>query len=109
MKALVLGSRTWEMTDKETGEIRSGVKLTYIDPVAEEAGDVRGFHPMALSGPGSMASEVKDIPGIYELDIRMRPGQANRPTLSLVGCSFVQSVNIAEIVNDVPASPRQKS
>ena len=109
MKVLVLSARDWEMADDD-GEIRRGVKFSYVDPLEEATGSgAEGVPPMAISGPATLKPKVKEVPGVYELEFRQRPGKNNRPVLTLVDATFVKGVNIAEIVNRSTSPTGRKS
>lgn len=105
MRALVLSSRLWELTDDD-GQIRKGIKISYVDPEGEDDPNGEGLPPMSLSGPATMGESLRSVPGVYDLDLRMRPGKNNRPVISLAGATLVEGVDIAKIVKSAKPTGR---
>lgn len=98
MKALVLCVRKYAFRDDEGREVR-GVTVDYIEPSSPGSGDRRGLPVFNMTADEDCDSAFSKLPGVYDLDIQMRPGKANRPTLRLVGAHFVKDVDIAKLTN----------
>lgn len=100
-KALVLSVRRYDFTDEKDGRQLTGVTVEYLDPESEltSPGDRRGLPVFTVGGSVDLDKEFSAVPGVYDLDFRMKPGLKGRPTLQLSGAHLVQGVKCAEIVN----------
>lgn len=100
-KVLVLSVRRFNFTSEKSGELIRGITVEYIDPGSElvGAGDRRGLPAFSIGGDLSLDGSFTAVPGVYEIDLRMRPGLKGRPTLQLSGATLVKGVKSAEILN----------
>lgn len=112
-RVLILSVRAYNFTNDE-GTVVEGGTVTFIEPTvpADESRGIRGVPVMTLNcdksllpaltlpvdqGTGVSSTPVPPLPGVFDLEMAMRPGKGNRPVLSLVGVRFVSPVNLAKI------------
>jgi len=94
-KVIVLGhSKPYDFTN-ETNERLTGVKVTFINGVPSEQPGCVGFLPLQISLDPSVLDELKDLPGIYEVNYAMKPGKNNMPVATISSFKFVKPFVIA--------------
>lgn len=89
----VLYASQWTMTDENTGEVRTGVTVWYLDNTPVNTPKERGVVPVKQSAPIDTWGEFHTVPGAYELSFVPRQGKSahggSQTTLKLTGASFV--------------------
>lgn len=106
-RVVVLSVRRYGFQNDE-GELVEGCTVTFLDPSAapDPTGTSLGLPVMNINGSLAIFDEFErrtgveplaSLPGVFDLDMAMRPGKRNRPTLSLVGVQFVAAVNFEKI------------
>ena len=96
---VLLSARRYDFKD-DAGKQVDGVTLTYITEDVETDGDTRGCQPMSVAGSSLVWSKLRDVPGVYDLDFKQRPGPNGKPTLKLVDLAFVSRVEM--VPNELP-------
>jgi len=97
MLAIVLGYRRYSFADDKTGELIEGFTLDYVDPFTHHLSEDRhGLPCFSISTRNALALEA--VPGVYELDIQMRPGKGNKPTMTLLSAEFRGNADFVKIV-----------
>jgi hypothetical protein len=91
MKCLVFSARRYSFNDDQ-GQPVNGVKLFYLTGDVSAAGDTRGAEVMNISGPLDLWPQVGDLPGIYDVDFRQRPGRNGKPSLQVAALTFIEKV-----------------
>lgn len=87
---LVLSARAYKFTDKETGEVRQGVTVYYINnltPVVGEDG-TRGCPPIKCNFNSSVLGKFSTVPGIYDLKFTLVPGSMGRTNVHYEDAAF---------------------
>ena len=87
-RCLVLCARRYSFKD-EGGRQVDGVTLSYLTGDREDGSDRRGMEPLTISGDQRLYSELQELPGVYELDFKQRPGKNGRPTLQVASVRFL--------------------
>ena len=87
-KCLILSARRYSFVDDQGKQVE-GVKATYLTGDQATGGDTRGVEPMSISAPLDTWGQLGELPGVYKMDFRQRPGKGGKPTLTLVGFEFV--------------------
>ena len=98
MKLILLSAKPWAMADEKTGEMRSGVVIHYSDGQAANSSQERGIFPMKISAGADLWSQLGALPGVYECDLKMRPGREGKASLTLVGVKFVEPLSLAAVL-----------
>ncbi len=71
------------------GSRLKGMKLQYITDYIEATENAQGTPIMMATAPHEAKTGLGAVPGVYEIDFRMRPGKDNKPTLTPVSLAFV--------------------
>ena len=98
---VLLSARRYDFKD-DAGKQVEGVTLTYITENVETDGDTLGCQPLSVAGASSVWASLGEVPGVYDLDFKQRPGPKGKPTLQLVGLKFVAPV---ELMQDAVPKP----
>jgi hypothetical protein len=88
---IVLNSRSYDFTDDQ-GKIVKGSNVTYLTGDVEASTQLKGVSTMTVSATDEVMSQLQELPGVYELDFKQRPGKNNRPTLTLTACKFMKAL-----------------
>lgn len=84
-KILILGIKPYNFVNKETGEVISGTKVSYISKHKSEHGHL----PIQISVDETIVKDITKFPGVYNCNYAMLPGKNNKPTPTIVGFKFV--------------------
>jgi len=94
-QCIILAARRYDFKD-DTGKHVEGITLTYITDFVEVEGDTRGCQPLSVTAPILVWSSLTQVPGVYDLDFRQRPGPKGKPTLQLCKLNFVAPVELLD-------------
>ena len=79
---LVLRVSRYRLTDKETGEIIEGCKVTYCDGLeGSNLQNSRGIDIVTSNMPYAVFDAVVEVPAYYSIDFAMRPNGKGQPML----------------------------
>lgn len=92
-KVLVTGIKTYNFTNKETGQVVQGMKVSFLNGQPTTAQSEVGYLPMQSSLSLECAKDFKEIPGIYEANYELVAGKGNKATLAITGFEFVKAVS----------------
>lgn len=81
-KILVLSANVWSFTDKQTGEVKSGVSIEYIADKVEENGK-RGYFTLKASLNNDFIPKLVNVPGVYEAEFSIKPGSNRQSIVSI--------------------------
>lgn len=98
---VVLGAKSYDFKNND-GQAVTGIKLTYLDS-PESVADfetTRGYSPLVLSAPIELWEEVKFVPGIYDIDFRMKPDSKGKPTLQVTNLEFKSCIKFEQCDED---------
>lgn len=98
MKLILLSAKPWTMADEKTGELRSGVVVHYSDGIAASSPQERGIFPMKISASADLWGQLQTLPGVYECDLKMRPGRDGKASLTLAGVKFIDSLSLVSVL-----------
>jgi len=96
-KHIVTGIKPYKFADQETGELRQGVKVYYLDDEPEDSEGAKGFFPLNLSITGDHVSRFSAVPGVYDLDFKQRSDKYGKPILKLRNVDFIESVELPTV------------
>lgn len=99
-KGVVIYANPWSMIDEKTGKGMEGITVEYLacenlNPVVNEDGSL-GVRHCKESIPLSLSPEIKQVPGLYELEFGLKPGTKGKMQVKLVGLRFVSTVGGAQ-------------
>lgn len=100
-RALVLSADHYKIPDQGTGEIQHLHQVWYCNDYREDSPTERGCKPIKmLVAPEVFAELFKhELPALFDLELRSRPGKGNSASLTVVGFTFVGQPDI------FPAAP----
>jgi hypothetical protein len=100
--ALVLSADKYEIPDERTGEIQSLHQVWYINNYREDSERERGSKPIKMLVAPEVFSELfkHQLPSLFDLDVRTRPGKGNSVSATVVG---FKHVGTPQIFPTVPA------
>jgi hypothetical protein len=93
-KIIVLGhSKPYDfLTDNK--ERLMGAKVTFINSIPNQEDGVRGFLPLQLTVDPLILDDLKELPGIYDVEYTMRPGKNNMPVATISSFKLVKPFKI---------------
>ncbi|MFV0518254.1 MAG: hypothetical protein ACK5MV_12735 [Aminipila sp.] len=96
-KGIVLFARPYTFTDKDSGKSQSGISLSYIDtsvlaPYVDEEGGFYGYQPLRDNINYSLLESIKEVPAIYDMEVKIKAGSDGKPVMKVVGLKFVSSL-----------------
>jgi hypothetical protein len=89
---VLLAARRYQFTDDKTGRPVEGVSLTYLTGDSETTPDQRGMFPLSITAPLEVFGLLTEVPGVYDMDFKQRPGKGGKPALQVVGLRFKQAL-----------------
>lgn len=96
-KHFVLSVKPYDFENRQGERIR-GAKVAYINSRPSVRENEFGFPPMLVNvSAKSVVEQLKDAPGIYDLEFEQVTGKNNKPEIVLVEANFVKSVDVAGI------------
>lgn len=89
---LVLKSKPWKFTDENTGEVKEGVKVTYIDPTVCTNDNFNGFG-YSVFECSIQQFDLVEVPAYYKADFITYVKNGNRCT-KLSSLEFVANAKL---------------
>lgn len=93
MKALVLGVQRFNFTDTTSGQVISGVKISYLDlesPVAV-TDNYKGIQDMEISARDlNVFNDFNIVPAVYDLNYDIVPGARGKAVVRYKSAKFVK-------------------
>lgn len=98
-KAFILSADSWEITDKNTGQVLKGVSCHYVNQYRD--GD-NGQKPTKVSITPEVALSLKGkLPCVADLEFGSRPGAGGKAALTVVSVKILRVVDLAELFDSV--------
>jgi len=100
-KVLITGYKDMCFESGE-GDKKQTVDFVKLSLLTKNSGvDAIGYCPTQVTYMDLKKKEVlgslKDIPGVYEAEYGMMPGKGNKPSLQLIGFTFVKSIDLSSM------------
>jgi len=92
-RVVILSARRYDFEDERRNRIE-GTTLTYLAEGQETDAGVKGILPVSISATPGVYSQLEAVPGVYDIDLRMRPGKGGKASVSVVGARFIEAVPI---------------
>lgn len=90
---IVTGYRPYNFANSD-GEKIQGVKVFYLDEGTDES--ECGLFPLNISTTYDQLENLKEVPGVYDLDFRQRRDQKGKPVLVLKSIKFIDSLSVPQ-------------
>lgn len=91
-KVVVIGASEYKFSNRETGELIEGTKVHYLDPDGDTEKGV-GYFPTSANMPYGYLRELKEVPGIYNLDIGVSLS-GKKPVMKVLGFNLVAPLDL---------------
>ncbi|HJV82446.1 hypothetical protein [Noviherbaspirillum sp.] len=94
-EAVIFFASRYDFAD-EKGTQRKGAKVKYFLPEKAEGENKEGIEYMESPMPFELFETLKhyNLPGMFEIDFRMKPGRDNKPEMSLVKAQFKRKIEL---------------
>jgi hypothetical protein len=100
MKLLVIFAKKYRFTDEKTGEVKSGLHVSYLDPeMREDTFQQKGDSMLKVPALETVFDKLTTIPAYYEIDFRQRPDSKGKPVLTMASAEFLEKVNYNEYLS----------
>jgi hypothetical protein len=104
--ALILSADKYEIPDGKTGEIQALHQVWMSNDYRVANEKEKGCKPMKVLVEPLVFSEIMkhDLPALFNVDVKMRPGKGNALAATVVGFQFIGAPKIFEAAAKAVAS-----
>lgn len=93
MKCVLLFARPYSFKDDKTGREQAGMSLSYLPtdkllPHKDDSG-YYGYQPVKDSVSYDLVQKIVSVPGVYDLDVTVKPGSDGRAVIRIVDMNYV--------------------
>ncbi len=81
-EVLLLAARRYDF--ERDGRRVQGCELTYVQSHPDDAHGRVGHAPLKVQAPIAVWEQLVSVPGIYDLELRFRPGRDSKPEFSVL-------------------------
>lgn len=97
MKCVLLFARPYSFKDESSGKTQTGMSLSYLStdklvPYQDAEGGYYGYQPIKDNVNYELAKKITEVPGIYDIDVMIKPGQDGRAVMRITDMKFVGSL-----------------
>jgi hypothetical protein len=94
--ALILSADKYEIPDSKTGEVQNLHQLWMSNEYRVSSEKEKGCKPMKVLVEPAVFEEIMkhELPGLFDVDIKMRPGKGNTVAATVVGFRFLSNPKI---------------
>ena len=78
----ILNKKRYSFTDKDTGRLIEGMKLTYIAPCPESK-DFKGHNSFTVPAPQELWDSIPVVPAQYDIQFGQTMGAGGAPKLTV--------------------------
>jgi hypothetical protein len=98
-RALLLSGDHYTIRDDKTGEINELYQLWYVNDYRDPSETEIGGKPIKMLTTPEIFAQLKTIqlPALFDLDLRSRPGKGNAAALTVVGLKYVSTPKIFDV------------
>lgn len=90
MNVIILGYQKYDFVSNDRRIV--GAKIHYVDGIVFDEKMV-GMIPISCNIRSELTSKMNELPGLYEVDFKFRPGQQG-PSVYIEDLKFVGKVNV---------------
>lgn len=94
--ALILSADKYEIPDSNTGEVQKLHQVWMSNDYRVASDTEKGCKPMKVLVDADVFAEIMkfDLPSLFNVDVKMRPGKGNAVAATIVGFKFLGSPKI---------------
>ena len=95
-RSLILSADNYSIPDKSTGEIQELFQIWYCSDYREASDTELGSKPIKMLTTPEIFEQLKKVqlPAIFDMELRSRPGKANAASLTVVSVKFLSTPSI---------------
>lgn len=95
-RALILSADHYSITDQKTGELNELYQVWFVNDYREDSDREFGFKPIKMLIDPSVFDQLRaqELPALFDLELKSRPGKANAAALTVVGFKYVSTPEI---------------
>lgn len=107
-RALILSADHYTITDDKSGEINQLFQIWYCNDYRDDTDTEIGCKPIKMLTTAEVFQDLKkqELPSLFDLELRSRPGKANAAALTVVSFSYVSTPAIFEAAKPVKAAAK---
>lgn len=100
MNCILTFAKAWALVDEKTKQEKKGLTVEYLmtdslTPTTSDDGSA-GIRHCKESIDISKCSKIVDVPALYTLHFKLKPGSKGKPEMKLDDITFVKSLNVIE-------------
>lgn len=95
-KCLILGTKSYSFENDKNERIE-GAKISYILENKSMKENENGYLPLQTTGKLEILGQIKEVPGVYDVEFGMVPGKNNKPQLEITGFKFIKSCDLSNL------------
>lgn len=97
-RALILSADHYSIPDERSGEIQNLFQMWYCNDYRDDSATELGCKPIKMLTTPEIFQQLRtvELPALFDLDLRSKPGKGNAASLTVVGVRFVSSPAIFE-------------
>lgn len=101
-RALILSADHYSINDSKTGELNELYQVWYVNDYRQDSDREFGFKPIKMLIEPSVFQQLRaqELPALFDLELKSRPGKANAAALTVVGFKFVSKPDIFPTAKD---------
>lgn len=90
-RALVLSADHYSIPDEKTGVVNEMFQMWYVNDYREDTATELGCKPIKVMTTPELFERLRkhDLPAVFDLDLRSRPGKGGIAALTIVGLAHV--------------------
>ena len=95
-RSLILSADHYSIPDKTTGEVQDLFQVWFCSDYREDSDTEIGLKPIKMLTTKEIFNQLKSVqlPSLFDLDLRSRPGKGNAAALTVVGFKYVSTPSI---------------
>lgn len=108
-RVLVLSADHYSIPDEKTGVVQDLFQVWFVSDYREDTATELGCKPIKMMTTPELFEKLRphELPSVFDLELRSKPGKANTASLVVVGMSFVSTPALfSPVLPDVPVASR---
>lgn len=95
-RVLVLSADHYSIPHEKTGEIQELFQLWFVSDYREDTATELGCKPIKMLTTPQLFEQLRphDLPAVFDLELRSRPGKANAAALMVVGFKHISTPDL---------------
>jgi hypothetical protein len=92
-RALILSADHYSIPDEKTGVVNDLFQVWYVNDYRDDTETEIGCKPIKMLTTPEIFAQLRqqELPAMFDLELRSRPGKANAAALTVVGMAYVST------------------